>query len=38
MLSEAGRDPRSVPVILFGVAKDADRLARYRDKESRGWS
>jgi probable F420-dependent oxidoreductase len=32
MLSEAGRDPRSVPVTLFGVSEDADRLARYRDK------
>ena len=33
MLSEAGRDPQSVPVTLFGVPEDADRLARYRDKE-----
>lgn len=32
MLSEAGRDPQSVPVTLFGVTEDADRLARYRDK------
>jgi len=32
MLSEAGRDPQSVPVTLFGVPEDADRLARYRDK------
>jgi probable F420-dependent oxidoreductase len=32
MLSEAGRDPQSVPVTLFGAAEDADRLARYRDK------
>jgi len=31
MLSEAGRDPQSVPVTLFGVPEDADRLARYRD-------
>jgi hypothetical protein len=31
MLSEAGRDPQSVPVTLFGVTEDADRLARYRD-------
>ena len=31
MLSEAGRDPQSVPVTLFGVPEDA-RLARYRDK------
>jgi probable F420-dependent oxidoreductase len=32
MLSEAGRDPQSVPVTLFGVPEDADGLARYRDK------
>ena len=32
MLSEAGRDPQSVPVTLFGAIEDADRLARYRDK------
>jgi probable F420-dependent oxidoreductase len=32
MLSEAGRDPKSAPVTLFGVPEDADRLARYRDK------
>ncbi len=31
MLSEAGRDPNSVPVTLFGAIEDADRLARYRD-------
>jgi probable F420-dependent oxidoreductase len=31
MLSEAGRDPQSVPVTLFGAPEDADRLARYRD-------
>jgi probable F420-dependent oxidoreductase len=32
MLSEAGRDPQSVPVTLFGVTEDADRLAHCRDK------
>ena len=32
MLSEAGRDPQSVPVTFFGATEDADRLARYRDK------
>jgi alkanesulfonate monooxygenase SsuD/methylene tetrahydromethanopterin reductase-like flavin-dependent oxidoreductase (luciferase family) len=32
MLSEAGRDPQSVPVTLFGATEDADQLARYRDK------
>ncbi len=31
MLTEAGRDPQSMPVTLFGPAEDADRLARYRD-------
>ena len=31
MLSEAGRDPQSVPVTLFGATEDADQLARYRD-------
>ena len=31
MLSEAGRDPRSVPITLFGATEDADRLAHYRD-------
>ena len=32
MLSEAGRDPQSVPVTLFGATEDADRLAYYRDQ------
>jgi probable F420-dependent oxidoreductase len=32
MLSEAGRDPQSVPVTLFGATEDADRIARHRDK------
>ncbi len=31
MLSEAGRDPQSVPVTLFGATEDAGRLARFRD-------
>jgi probable F420-dependent oxidoreductase len=31
MLSEAGRDPQSVPVTLFGATEDAERLVRYRD-------
>ena len=31
MLSEAGRDPQSVPVTLFGATEDADRLAWYRN-------
>jgi probable F420-dependent oxidoreductase len=28
---EAGRDPASLPVTIFGVPEDADLLARYRD-------
>jgi probable F420-dependent oxidoreductase len=31
MLAEAGRDPASVPVTLFGVTPESERLARYRD-------
>jgi probable F420-dependent oxidoreductase len=31
MLAEAGRDPASVPVTLFGVTPEPERLARYRD-------
>jgi probable F420-dependent oxidoreductase len=31
MLSEAGRDPQSVPVTLFGASENAERLGRYRD-------
>jgi len=32
MLLEAGRDPQSVPVTIFGITEDADQLARYRDR------
>jgi len=32
MQLEAGRDPQSVPVTLFGITEDADQLARYRDR------
>ncbi len=32
MAEAAGRDPQSLPVTLFGVAEDADRLARCRDQ------
>jgi len=32
MAREAGRDPQSLPVTLFGAAEDADRLARLRDQ------
>jgi probable F420-dependent oxidoreductase len=31
MAAEAGRDPSSVPVTLFGVSEDLDRLRRYHD-------
>jgi probable F420-dependent oxidoreductase len=31
MAEEAGRDPRSVPVILGGAPQDPDTLKRYRD-------
>ncbi|MSP01515.1 MAG: LLM class F420-dependent oxidoreductase [Acetobacteraceae bacterium] len=31
MLKEAGRDPSTFPISLFGSAEDADTLKRYRD-------
>jgi probable F420-dependent oxidoreductase len=31
MAAEAGRDPASVPVTIFGAPEDLDRLQRYRD-------
>ena len=31
MLKEAGRDPASCPVSIFGAPEDADTLKRYRD-------
>ncbi|MBV9249060.1 MAG: LLM class F420-dependent oxidoreductase [Acetobacteraceae bacterium] len=31
LLKEAGRDPASCPVTLFGCSEDADTLKRYRD-------
>ena len=31
MAVEAGRDPASLPITIFGVAEDADAIARYRD-------
>jgi probable F420-dependent oxidoreductase len=31
MVKEAGRDPASLPITVFGVAEDADLIARYRD-------
>ncbi len=32
MADEAGRSPEDVPVTLFGVPEDLDRLKRYRDR------
>ncbi|HJU19052.1 MAG TPA: LLM class F420-dependent oxidoreductase [Stellaceae bacterium] len=32
MAQEAGRDPAAVPVTVWGVAEDRDRLLRYRDQ------
>jgi alkanesulfonate monooxygenase SsuD/methylene tetrahydromethanopterin reductase-like flavin-dependent oxidoreductase (luciferase family) len=31
MATEAGRDPASLPITIFGVAEDADLIKRYRD-------
>ena len=31
MVKEAGRDPATLPITVFGVAEDADLIARYRD-------
>ncbi len=31
LLKEAGRDPASCPVSIFGAGEDADMLKRYRD-------
>jgi hypothetical protein len=31
MAAEAGRDPASVPVSIFGAPEDPDRLRHYRD-------
>jgi alkanesulfonate monooxygenase SsuD/methylene tetrahydromethanopterin reductase-like flavin-dependent oxidoreductase (luciferase family) len=31
MVGEAGRDPASIPVTIFGVAEDGDLIRRYRD-------
>jgi alkanesulfonate monooxygenase SsuD/methylene tetrahydromethanopterin reductase-like flavin-dependent oxidoreductase (luciferase family) len=31
MLQEAGRDPATCPVSIFGAEEDADTLKRYRD-------
>ena len=29
--AEAGRDPATVPITVFGVAEDGDLIKRYRD-------
>src|SRR4029453_6024404 len=31
MATEAGRDPASIPITIFGVAEDPDLIKRYRD-------
>jgi alkanesulfonate monooxygenase SsuD/methylene tetrahydromethanopterin reductase-like flavin-dependent oxidoreductase (luciferase family) len=31
MAVEAGRDPATLPITVFGVAEDADLIKRYRD-------
>jgi hypothetical protein len=31
MLKEAGRDPATFPISLFGSTEDSDTLKRYRD-------
>jgi probable F420-dependent oxidoreductase len=35
MASEAGRDPSSIPVTVWGVADNLDRIKRYRDQVAR---
>ena len=30
-LAEAGRDPATLPITVFGVAEDIDLIRRYRD-------
>jgi alkanesulfonate monooxygenase SsuD/methylene tetrahydromethanopterin reductase-like flavin-dependent oxidoreductase (luciferase family) len=32
MAQEAGRDPATIPVTIFGTPENADRLKRYRDQ------
>ncbi len=31
MAQEAGRDPQSIEITLFGLAEDVDRLKRFAD-------
>ena len=32
MVTDAGRDPASIPISVWGVAQDADLIKRYRDR------
>jgi len=32
MATEAGRDPATIPVTIFGARDDLDRIKRYRDQ------
>jgi hypothetical protein len=32
MAGEAGRDPASIPISIFGAPENLDRLKRYRDQ------
>ena len=32
LCAEAGRDPRTLPITVFGVAEDLDLIKRYRDR------
>jgi hypothetical protein len=31
MVQEAGREPASVPITIFGIPEERDLIARYRD-------
>ena len=31
MATDAGRDPATIPITIFGVAEDAELIKRYRD-------
>jgi alkanesulfonate monooxygenase SsuD/methylene tetrahydromethanopterin reductase-like flavin-dependent oxidoreductase (luciferase family) len=33
MAGEIGRDPATVPITVWGIGEDIDRLRRYRDQE-----
>ena len=32
MAAEAGRDPASMPITIFGAPENPDRIKRYRDQ------